>query len=302
MPTQTLAVGKPIAAEYGNFGTTGYNEVTGLAHAFAGFVGEPGTGKTLIHRDNEAALNLNFDQHSTPKPAPDAAPPKFAVYPQVDKTGRSLDEKGNPFIPRMEDYYRKHEQLLIAASANQPRPKTIVIDTVMAMVPLLQSYYARVRYFNGDDTKTWDDIPGGKITMSAYGKVYDYCRNFLFELRNAGYGVHMNAHLQTYWVTDTEGNRTPVIFHNIPDKIYDRISYRLDFWGCIARREEKFTDTDEKGKIIGTTSRTAHYLVNLSDTLRDTARARVNLPKEILLPSTNIFQHIESEYQKAAGG
>jgi hypothetical protein len=301
-PTQTLAAGTPTTEQYGNFGTTGFTEVAGPASNLAMIVGEAGSGKTSLYRDCPGALILNFDLHSVPKPAPDAAPPLAAVWPVVNHEGRILGTDGKEMRLTWDAVEKLKTRLLLAARNDQPRPRLIVIDTLYPTIKLKKDLYAH-EYFSGEAGKGFDDIPGGNITRTAYGRIYDSFVPFLMDLRTAGYGVHILAHLMTFLVPVSEDgeSKKPMVRHNVPDKIYERFFPMLEFLAAV---ELKKVSINEKvgGKMkYGVRHEWRRQLVNLSEKLSEMARSRVGLPDRIDLPASGAWKVFEDAYLAAAG-
>lgn len=297
MPTQTLAAGPNLS----QFGAVGFDEVTSPAKNFSCIVGEAGVGKTSLYREHSGALIFNFDLHSTPKPSPKAPPPKCAVFPVLDAQGRVLDENLEPVTPlTWEHFQRKIDQLVEAAIKDQPRPETIVFDTISATVELKKQHYALTNLGRG---KTWDDFPGGNIMRSHYGKVYDSYARLVTTLRNHGYGVHFVGHLVTSYVdVGEDGPLKKIVTHNIPDKIFGRVFAQLEFLAAIELVMEAVVLEGKGGRPQFTDQKVPkRYLINLSDTLKESTRCRIPLPERIELPPHNAWQAFESAYLKASG-
>jgi hypothetical protein len=298
-PTQTLASGQTPTSKYGAFGLREFDEVAGPAYMFAMIVSEPGQGKTSLYRDHPGSLILNFDRHSLPKPSPSASPPKCAVYPAVDREGRWIDENRKVINLQWKHVVALKDKLLEAARRNQPRPQTIVLDTLAPTIPLMKEWWATTNGYQGG----WDAIPGGKPSQSAYGKVYDAYIPFITDLLHVGYGVHILAHIMTVMVrvSKDEDIRIPTTQHNVPDKLYERFFPLLEFLGAIERKSVATGEKDKDGKVRYEKKIIKRYLVNLSDKLSEMHRARVALPERIELPATDAWHVFESEYLKAAG-
>ena len=304
-PQQTLASdspSSPSSSEYGQFGVVGHNEVTGPAHHFGAYVGEAGVGKTSLYREHAGALILNFDLHSTPKPTATASPPLCQVFPVIDAEGRTLGMdkkpiKGGCTWQMFEDLMAL---LIHAAHADQPRPQTIVIDTLAATLPLKKKRQAEIELKR--DNAEWTDIPGGNPTKSAYGRMYDSYVPMVMNLRQAGYGVHILAHIVTSLIPiNDDGDTRTVTSHNIPDKIFGRLFPFLEFLGCLEFVNEFEALKDTKGNLVFGKKIPKHYLVNLSDKLASDTRSRVALPERIELPPTNAWQAYEAAYLAACG-
>jgi hypothetical protein len=287
----------------------GFNEVTSPAFHFGLYVGLRGSGKTSLYREHAGALILNLDLHSTPKPAPDAPPPKNQVFPIVDRYGRIRGATGE-LLPRIrwQHFEDVIEQLLLAAQKDHPRPQTIVFDTIPASLALKLKRQAEIDL--GNPLAEFDDIPGGRPTQGAYGRTYDTYLKMAVDLRTAGFGVHYIAHIATERIPLGEGKDGEpqgyklMTGHNVPEKIFKRISATLEFLACIEQVEEVAPSVDAKGKTTYGGRVKKRYLTNLSEALDDAEKssgARIQLPGPIELPPYNAWQAFEAAYLKAAG-
>lgn len=301
-PTQTLASGKTIADQYGSFGVAKFNEVTSPAYHFGMYVGEAGVGKTSLYREHAGALIFNFDLHSTPKPSPDAPPPACQVFPVVNERGIPLGPNMKPISVTWSIFEDAMDRLLAAASKGNPRPQTIVFDTMQPTVLMKKTHYAIQKL--GKPDAVFEDFPGGKPTLTAYGRVYDSYIPMIMDLKSAGFGVHLIAHIMTKDITNDEGQvvRTEVS-HNIPDKVFGRFFALLEFLACIEVHMVLPVIGNQKGgQPIFARERVAkHYLINLSEKLHELTRSRVALPAKLELPAIGAWQIFEQAYLHAAG-
>ena len=300
MPTQTLASGNPALADrYGNFGVSGFEEVTDPAFIFGAIVGEGGAGKTSLFREHEGALIINADMHSVPRPSSDCPPSLAQFWPVQDAKGRILGTDGTPIRLCGTNIFRMRDDLLQAAEKDQPRPQTIVIDTLAPTVPLFREAYAHEKGFT-----EWDAMPDGNPRRKAYGAVYDSYLEFICSLRYAGYGVYIVAHLMTQYYEKENGTTVVKVSHNIPDKIFMRLFPLLEFLGAVEITWEDKYELDQQGKPIyeKVTRIPKRQLVNLSEKLsKEMNRARVALPERITLPPIGGWQAFRSAYLAAAG-
>lgn len=301
MTTQTLAAGTPLAEKYGKFGVRGHTEVVKPSKMFGTIVGEGGVGKTSLFLQHPGALVLNFDLHSVPRYSPTAPPPLCAFWPVVNSNGMPLDEDGKPFRLAWPHVETLMARLLKAAAKDEPRPDTIVMDTLYPTVRLKQAAYAQEKGF--DD---WNSMPEGNPRKKAYGNVYDSYVDFVLNLRYAGYGVFLVAHLLTQYYDTGEGTDIRIT-HNIPDKIFGRLFPLIEFLGAIDLTWEISYPKDPKtGKAkydpAHKKKTPVRHLVNLSESLsKEMNRARVALPERILLEPGNEWSTFETAYLKAAG-
>jgi hypothetical protein len=299
--TQTLeGGGKKLADNFGAFGMKSWSEVTGPRHFFGSLVGEAGVGKTDFFRGLEGCLILNYDLHSMPKPAPDAPPPLCQMFPVVNAEGQLIGPDGKAVTSAVTwgMYQDVIDALITAAHKGNPRPTTLVHDTLAPTVYMKKQAFAKEKGF-----EDWNDMPSGKPMMTAYGKVYDTYPKLMYDLKQVGYGNWIIAHILTQHVEQEGGGAKSLVTHNIPDKVYLRLFPQLDFLGAIEHKVETINAVDDKGVMqYGVRKEPRRYLVNLSDKLsNEMSRARVALPDRIgPLPSGG-FQMFEDEYLKAAG-
>lgn len=302
MPTQTLASGKiPAKDQYGKFGIRDHDEVVSPRFMFGVIVGEGGCGKTTLFLDHPGALIINTDLHSIPKDTPDAKA-ACAFWPVINKKGQCIDEDGKPFRLSWNSICALKDRLLKAAANDQPRPETIVLDTLPPTVMMARHSYALSKGYTD-----WDSMPGGNFTRKAYGVVYDGYIDFVQDLRYAGYGVFIIAHLLTQYFETDEGMKIQVS-HNIPDKIFLRLFPTIEFLGAVELQFEKVYDKKPDGTTqFDKFKRVPHrYLVNMTDKMKNKdqpgmTRARVALPEKIEIKPGSGWASFEKAYMIAAG-
>lgn len=301
MTTQTLAAGTPLTEKYGKWGVRGHTEVVDPSRMFGAIVGEGGVGKTTLFLQHPGALILNFDLHSVPRSAPDAPPPLCAFWPAISRGGQPLDTDGKPFRLAWPHVERLKEELLVASVKDRPRPETIVVDTLYPTIKLKQEAYAKDKGYD-----SWNEMPEGNPRKKAYGNVYDSYVDFVMDLRYAGYGVYIIAHILTHYYDTDEGTKIRVE-HNIPDKVFGRLFPLLEFLGAVEVVWETVYPKDPKtGKVKYDSkdkTKIAHrYLVNMSERFsKEMTRARVALPSRLLLEKDKEWPIFSSAYLKAAG-
>lgn len=297
MPTQTVSSGKTAAEQFGTFGVRDHTEVVSPRHMFGAIVGVGGAGKTSLFLDHPGALVLNFDVHGIPRPSPESPAPRCAFWPVMNAKGQCIDEDGKPFRLCWKSWQSLKKRLLRAAANDEPRPETIVFDTLPSTVPLKRDDYAIEQ-----GHLKWNDLPEGKPRMKAYGNIYDSYPEEIMELRYAGYGVFILAHLLTqYFETDT--GMELQVSHNIPDKIFLRLFPLLEFLACVEMQwTTEYPKVDGKPDYSKGVKVPKRYLVNLSEKLsQDLTRSRIALPDKIELPATGAWDVFEAAYMKAAG-
>lgn len=282
---QTLASGAPAdSAKYGSFGVRGFREVGDPAKSVMMLVGQAGAGKTSFYLGHAGALILNFDGHSVPLASPTMPPPLCSFWPVVDNHGQYLDENMKPILLTWDRIEAKLDRLREAAKRNEPRPETIVFDSLAGTLALRRGAIAKTMGF-----KDFTAIDNARKRQKAYGDAYDSWAADLFELHQLGYGVAINAQLNVERVEDPQTNEVKIVVgHNLPDKLYMRISSQLEYFGTIEARMETVNSVGSDGKTrFGTGGKSLkRYLVNVADSLthKESSRARVALPHRIELP------------------
>jgi len=298
MPTQTLASGKtPAKDKYGKFGIRDHDEVVSPRFMFGVIVGEGGAGKTSMFLDHPGALIINTDLHSIPKSSPTSTA-ACAFWPVINQKGQCIDEGGKSFRLSWNSIVALKDRLLNAAAKDLPRPETIVLDTLPPTVMM-----ARQAYAIGKGYTDWEAMPAGNPRRTAYGAIYDSYIDFVQDLRSAGYGVFITAHLLTQYF-DTDDGMKIIVSHNIPDKIFLRLFLTIEFLGAVEISFDKIYEKNADGtaKYDKFVMKPRRHLVNLSDKLsKEMTRARVALPEKIeLLPGSG-WTTFETAYMNAAG-
>jgi len=295
-----LAVGKTLASQYGNFGLT-TSEVAEPEFCLAMVVGEEGVGKTSLVRDCEGAFVNNFDLHSIPKPRPDAPDSIATFFPILKADGRYYgpDARGRETrINKLtwEPFANQHKQLIVAAEKDLPRPKMIVYDTVKPMMRLRIDHLIQNNLFGPFDS--FDDLTSdGKQTSRAWGFIYDDLVADWLELRAAGYGVWLFAHIVQV-TRKMKGSWKDTYLetrHNISDALYDKFSGLIEFKATIELVAEASKDESGRGRFTK-----KRYLVNMAEHLDVKSRSRVTLPDRIELPAENAWSAFRAAYMAAA--
>ena len=166
---QTTTAGAVASSNFGNWGTKGGTHLALPEHIAALVLSFPGAGKSHLFWTHPGALVLNFDGSGT---APDI---KCQIYGVRDLQNRLVDPNGQAFEWSWERIEEIKKRLIEAAKKNEPRPTTIVIDTITSLIRIVKKKF-------GDN---WE----------AFGDIYDNIAELILELRDAGYGVYVLGHL-----------------------------------------------------------------------------------------------------------
>lgn len=298
-PAQATSSGQSLASKYGDFGVSNCTDIAPPTSIFGLIIGERGEGKTSFFRDCEGALIYNFDLHSMPMASAGAAPPKAQIFPAVNELGQIVDVKRKIIVPTWDIFEESKNNIIAAAKAGQPHPRMVVFDTLPAAMPLILDYVATSGMM-GQSFVSFDKIPRGNPTMTAYGFGYDYVPKVCNQFRQVGIGVWFIAHLITRYISineDTDGRpqTVKVVQHNVPEKVHFRYAPRLEFMGAIGSTNLKVS---EPGKPAVYENKKC--LVRIVEGLEEGLCARVNIPDILPLPAVGAWDTFESAYLKAA--
>ena len=194
--TQSLSAGLTVAQKYGRWGQSGpsYNPPERL---FIGLMGRKGTGKTSLFLDHPGALIINMDGSSTPRHSDSDPPPQCQVWPTKGPDGRMVGPDGKPFTLDWAALIDLKTRLLEAAANNEPRPQTLVFDSIKSWQRITQNHVlsqAQALGISRDDKENWRNLQG----QSAYAVTYDLMVDFSVELNQVGgYGVVWILHANT---------------------------------------------------------------------------------------------------------
>jgi len=222
---QTLAVSTPKISKYGRLG--GYlapSYGTPISSVRALILSYPGQGKTFLYQGCSDAFIFNLDESRTVNPKPRAT-----VWPVMSPSGETIGDEGKVVVLTWEHIVAKIEILKTMAKANEPRPRTVVIDSVSAMIRLLINYVLRK-----SGKASWKDIHG----QTAWGEVYDIVAATMSTLSAHGYGVHYLGHLKQVQIPIADGETLIRPEMTISDALYGRLHDMLDFVGMLSSQTE----------------------------------------------------------------
>lgn len=211
---QSFAVGNTLASKYGKWGISGTKMVPPCEKIFGLCVGFPNCGKTEFFSSHEGALIINCDLSSTPMSSADADPPKAQFFPGLNDDGMPIGVDGKVVVMGWEPIEKLKAALLDAAAKDQPRPQTIILDTLNAAIHLIKQYIVKER---GKDD--WRDLDG----RQAWDILYDTLIDFAMDLRRAGYGVYFVCHLVTNTVPVGEDKHVIKTELTITGNFYKRL-------------------------------------------------------------------------------
>lgn len=189
----TLATGSTLQTKYGRLGGFTGHMIAPPERIKALILGLPGSGKSFFLQSHPGAFIFNFDLSSTVTPNPQAT-----LWPGIDAaTGRPVNDAGSPIVLGWPAIQEKIAILKDLAATNQPRPETIVFDSLSAWSQLLTSWIpsAAVSLFLRSAEKGPVDNFRALDGKAAWDAVYSIIHSTIVDLANAGYGVYVVGHV-----------------------------------------------------------------------------------------------------------
>jgi hypothetical protein len=185
----------------------------------------PGKGKTTLVQTNPDAFIFNCDQSSTV-----TAKPLALIWPGVSPTGQPVNDDGRPFVLTYEHVLRKKDVLIQLARDNKERPATVVIDSLTTFITLVKPYVTA----NAKALNIWkENNPPESFRVlygpAAYDCVYEQVTSFVADLRNAGYGVTILAHIVKEKIPLGDNKFLPSVDFTFGDGLWKRLSAVVDY-------------------------------------------------------------------------
>lgn len=208
----TLEAGKP--RKFSRLGFSGQTMSYPLGRLFGMLVGEQNSGKSYLFQSNPDAFIINLDESGVVHPSCPAT-----IWPGVNPDGRSIDIDNKPLTLSWAAVEEKRKILLDLAARNEPRPTTVVIDTLMAAIRLLKPHIASQL---GRDSFEQAHGP------AAWDRLYETLVEFCMSLRQAGYGVWIVAHLSRRWVSLSDTAAVEELRLSMSEGLKDRLSRMVE--------------------------------------------------------------------------
>ena len=195
--TQGTSSGKTLTSKYAGLpGSTG-RQLLPPGKSFGFIFGEPGCGKSHLMESHDGAFIFNLDQTSTSNPTPAAV-----TWPTVDSDGVPIDASGIKYAVTWPEVNKVIDILVEMAENKQPRPETIVFDSLTSMIALLKEWAPEGLPFATTTGKDFRELDG----HMAWDFVYDTILRMSRRLRQAGYGVWLVGHTVKEKQYDKNGN------------------------------------------------------------------------------------------------
>lgn len=289
-PANSIAAGQHPMAKYAGLPGS-VPRVSRSAESIKAFImGRPGTGKTTFILSCPTGYHLNLDLTSNTSPNP-----LCMSWPPLDsESGQPIDPSGRPITLKWDHVEEIYKTLLNLAKTNQPRPTTIFIDSLSAMMRYLRPWIVENAQSIGiskNPAENWNALHG----PSAYDWLYWRIVRFIEDLSSAGYGVYVFGHVGDKILPIGENKYATVVRPIITDNLWGRLFDLFEFVGATTTttvsetREEEITTPRSSGpaivrKVQRSYSRKAYLLCPQLDTIGPILKSRVNLPPTIELP------------------
>lgn len=291
---QTLGAGTTPSQRWARLGgTSGAPILVPPERMKAIILGFPNHGKSDFLWSNPNAFIFNLDQSSM------KSAPKAQVWPYSTANGVITGDGSTPLNLTFKAILDKIEILKELARTNQPRPETIVIDSVGALIPLMQRWIIEKA-----GKSDWKQVDG----RAGWGEIYDWLSNsLLYELHSLGYGVWLTGHLYEREIKISDEITERRVDINLSDALYDqRFIAQFEFAGVCEKvptplkvQDPRFPNDpkrtiDKMGYRVQLTDVTSHTALNRG------LKCRVDLPGPITLPRGNGWSVFREEYLRAA--
>lgn len=290
----TLSHGEPAHSKYAVLGTPVSKARVPFEHLRGLVVGKGGSGKSFLMQSCPTALILNFDGSACVNQRSQAL-----MWPTPGPDGRTYDADGKPIFLSWEHVLQKKKVLEDLAKEGRPRPTTIALDTLPAMLSLMKDFVAR-RY----EKASFEDLG---ITGAA--QVNKMVSDLIKDLHNHGYGVFLVTHLINRKVPLNESQFVDEFSLNMSDGMFKGTWGAFDVSIPIVSRVVKKEVTEQvptpgrPGSFI-TRTRTEsvrEFVATMADSRLDgvTKMRTLHPLSEVVLPSENAWAALSAAYEAA---
>jgi len=288
---QTLASGLAPAQRYAGLGgISGVSLVSHPKRIMAFIAGFPGCGKSVFLSSNPEGFLFNLDKSSFKDP------PQAVIWPFFNAAGVLTGDGVSPLNLTYEEVLKQIATLKQLAANNQPRPSTLIFDSLSALIPMMQSWLVRKM-----GKESWGQIDG----RMGWGIIYDTIAALLNDLHTAGYGVIFTAHLVETKIKRSEEFTEILTEINVSDALFNhRLLALFEFVAVCEKQKQIVVEPDprfpqknrtvEKDRVV-LTDVTPHTSLNKE------LKCRVDLKGPITLPRTGGWSAFCEAYLSAAG-
>ena len=294
--SHTLATGSTAQNKYPSLGKVAGNSQYPLGKTFGLLVGESGAGKSFVMQSNPDAYILNLDE--TPSVCPNS---EAVMFPVAGPDGRPVDEAGNPIVLTWDHIEEKKKALCQLATSNQPRPKTVVLDTIMQALrhlrPHVATMYGRETFREVDGRLGWE-------------RLFDTLIEFAVTLRQHGYGVIFTCHLSRKHIPISDNQHVEEYRIMLSEGLYARLFPMFDVvFPVIAEWKVEEVEVEKEVTINGKTIKRnvkhtekirKHTAAFENEKLEGITKTRTLSPlTQVELPSVNAWDALENAFDKA---
>ena len=290
---QELLEGEPLTKKYENLGFTAQRMVHPPGKCFGLLVGMPGSGKSHFIQSNEGAFIINCDGTSTTNDKPEAC-----IWPGVNEKGMPIDVGNKEIALDWDLILKKKEQLIELAKNQQPRPETVVMDSLIPAIGLVKNYVTKQ-----SGRQNWKELDGRR----AWDDVYEFLLQYALELRKYGYGFYFICHLVNSKIPLGDDKYVIRPELTITDSFYKRLFPLFElvvaFESAYVNETKEITMKGPQGKQgpkKTVTEKVHKYQMKINDeALSGITKCRVRLPDTLDIPQENSWEWFETEYNKA---
>lgn len=288
---QTLASGSTPSQRYARLGgSSGTSLVSHPKRIMALAAGFPGCGKSTFLASHPEGFLFNLDKSSFKDP------PLATIWPFINADGLLTGDGKTPLTLTYALILKQVETLKAMAAANEPRPSTLIFDSISALIPLMQAWVIELK-----GKKTWDQIDG----RMGWGLIYDSIAALLNDLHSSGYGVIFTAHLVESKIKRSEELTEIVTEINVSDALLNhRLLALFELVAIVEKNRVIVKEPDPR--FPGRYRDVDGYKVILTDvtphlSLNKELKCRVDLKGPITLPRKNGWSAFCEAYLSAAG-
>lgn len=193
MSMNTLAAGAPLTSKYGRLGGQTRRAIAPPHKSIAFFFGLPGEGKSALMQSVPNSFLFNLDGSSTV-----SSSPRAEMWPlPSSSTGQLEDGSGQPIVLTHDLIMEKVAILKDLAKTNQPRPDTVIFDSLSTWLRLLIEWVPAnavklgIRSPNDGPATSFRQLHG----PAAWDCVYEAVVQTIADLKAHGYGVFLVGHV-----------------------------------------------------------------------------------------------------------
>lgn len=294
----TTHAGKLPQQRYPSLGFQGIRMVHPPDKLFGLICGLPGEGKSQFAHSHPDAWVCNMDSTST------LGNPRAIIWPGINAQGQAIDVDGKPLVLTWEAVKAKIDLLVGLAKNDQPRPATVIFDSLGTWIPLLKDWITRA-----NDKGDWRDMDGRRSWDQLYDMVIDTC----LVLRRCGYGVYIICHIVNAKVPLGDDRYVFKPELTITDGFYKRLYPLFELVAAVSsewvteQREIAQPPIVKDGKTVTlkpkvvTEKRKKHLFAVDSETLSGITKHRVKMPGEFELPEDGGWDEFVRHYTNNAG-